>query len=67
VRLLSLNPCNIKFAPEKIRERWESNPGRLGGKRERYLCGMPTPLGCQFFTYETMKVFSPLLNEGGVI
>ena len=23
-------------------ERWESNPGRLGGKRERYHCAVPT-------------------------
>ena len=27
----------------KMRERWESNPDRLGVKRERYLCAMPTP------------------------
>ena len=25
------------------RERRESNPERLGGKRERYLCAMPSP------------------------
>ena len=31
-----------KTSIEKIRERWESNPGRLGGKRQCYLCAMPS-------------------------
>ena len=26
------------------KRRRESNPGRLGGKRERFLCAMPSPL-----------------------
>ena len=35
---------NSKLSWKKLWEHWDSNPGRLGGKRERYLCAMPTPL-----------------------
>ena len=34
---------NSKLSRKKLWEHWDSNPGRLGGKRERYLCAMPTP------------------------
>ena len=34
-----LNIRNLKISWERL----ESNPGRLGAKRERYLCAMPTP------------------------
>ena len=34
---MSINLCNIK-----CRERRESNPGRLGAKRERFHCAMPS-------------------------
>ena len=27
----------------KVKARRESNPGRMGGKRKRYLCDMPSP------------------------
>lgn len=37
---LLLNHSNIS---EEIWEHRESNPGWQGGKRERYLCAMPTP------------------------
>ena len=45
----SLRHQEIRNSKSKIRnpkiswERQESNPGRLGEKRERYLCAMPTP------------------------
>ena len=39
---LLINLGNIKFL-ERIRERQESNPGRLGEKRKRYHCAVPSP------------------------
>ena len=41
---LSINLSNIQFSIRKILECQESNPGWLGGKREHYLCAMPSPL-----------------------
>ena len=36
-------PCiSSALAVMKSLQRWESNPGPLGGKRERYRCAMPT-------------------------
>ena len=41
---LLINLSNIDFMTAKIWESRESNPGWLGGKHERYLCAMPSPL-----------------------
>ena len=34
----------VFFCRPLTKRRRESNPGRLGGKRERFLCAMPSPL-----------------------
>ena len=34
---------SIYFCRPLTKQRRESNPGRLGGKRERFLCAMPSP------------------------
>ena len=43
IYLFSLR-SKIQFV-RKFRECWDSNPGRLGEKRERYLYAMPSPQG----------------------
>ena len=39
---------------EKILEGWESNPGQLDEKCERYLCAMPTPSQALFLSLQVI-------------
>ena len=48
--LLSINTAlSESFMPEFLLKLWthDSNPGRLGVERERYLCAMPLPMKFQ--------------------
>ena len=52
----SLRHQEIRISPKKSWERRETNPGLVGEKRKRYLCGMPTP-------HETNNVSSRVAGD----